>query len=176
MRRIDARRVRVVTVWTLLGLLAGACRGGPLEPGDALGTVRLTATGAVSVSGPGFATVHLLPLGGTTRMQIVLSPAPATSGITSWQVTVDNDSGRLPVGTYPLLRPSASNPTATVYYTTGGPLTIYHATAGDLVITASSPWAVRGSVHFTATEAGGAGTVSVEAVFNASCTPGMACQ
>ena len=89
----------MVTVWTLLGLLTGACRGGPLEPGDALGTVRLTATGAVSVSGPGFATVHLLP-----------------------------------------------------------------------------PWAVRGSVHFTATEAGGAGTVSVEAVFNASCTPGMACQ
>ena len=176
MQRIDARRIRVM-VPACLALLAAACGGSAVEPGAGPGTASVTATGAVSSSGSGLALFQSVSSGGTSLFQILLAPT-AASTTTSWQVQVANYSGRLPVGTYQLLPLSASstNPTASFYYTTGGSMTMYNATSGELVITASSPSAVRGTFHFTGANVAGSGTVTADGAFNASCVPGMACQ
>jgi hypothetical protein len=171
------KRIRLM-VPTCLGLLAAACGGSALEPGAGPGTASVTATGAVSSTGSGLAIFQSMSSNGTSLFQILLAPTSAASVTTSWQVQVVNYSGRLPVGTYQLLPLSASStsPTASFYYTTGGSMTMYNATSGELVITASSPSAVRGTFHFTGADVGGAGTVTAEGAFNASCAPGMSCQ
>ena len=173
MQRIDSRRVRAMAT-TLFALLAAGC-GSAVEPGSGPGTASVTATGAVSASGSGLALFQSASSGGTSLFQIMLTPTTAT---TVWQVQVVNYSGRLPVGTHQLLPLSASStsPTASFYYTTGGTMTMYNATSGELVITASSQSAVRGTFHFTAANVNGTGTVTADGTFNASCAPGMACQ
>ena len=175
MQRIDSRRARAM-VATSLVLLTAAC-GSSTEPGERPGTASVTATGAVSTSGGGVAFFQSASSGATSLFQILLAPT-GVSTTTAGEVQVVNYSGRLAVGTYPLLPLSASStsPTASFYYTTGGSMAMYNATSGELVITASSPSAVRGTFHFTAANVGGVGTVTADGAFNASCAPGMACQ
>jgi hypothetical protein len=176
MQRIDSRWARVMVATSLL-LLASAC-GGSTEPGERPGTASVTTTGAVSTSGSGVALFQSVSANGTSLFQILLAQADAASAAASWEIQVANYSGRLAVGTYQLLPLSASpdSPTASFYYTTGGSMGMYEATSGQLVITASSPSAVRGTLHFTGTNVGGMATVTVDGAFNASCVPGLACQ
>ena len=176
MQRIDSRWARAM-VATSVVLLAAAC-GSSTEPGERPGTASVTTTGAVSASGAGLALFQSVSSGGTSLFQILLAPATPTSATTSWEIQVVNYAGRLAVGTYPLLPLSASSssPTANFYYTTGGSMGMYESTSGQLVITESSPSAVRGTLHFTGTNVGGMATVTVDGAFNASCVPGLACQ
>ena len=162
-------------VATSLALLATACGGSGTEPGARPGPASVTATGAVSTSGTGLALFQSMSSGGTSLFQIMLAPTTAT---TAWDVQVVNYSGRPAAGTYQLLPLSASStsPTASFYYPAGSTMTMYTATSGELVITESSPSAVRGTFHFTAANVSGTGTVTADGSFNASCAPGMACQ
>lgn len=159
----------------LLILFAGCGGDGPLAPG--MGSGSLTANGAVSTSGSGLAVFQSVSSGGTSLFQIVM--APISQSATTWQLQIANYSGRLAVGTYNLLPLSASStdPTASFYYTSGGNMQMFNSTSGQLVITSSSPSAVRGSFTFTATDpTAGTSTVSAHGSFNAQCAPGITCQ
>lgn len=159
-----------------LVLFTSACGGdGPVAPG--MGSGSLTATGAVSASGSGMALFQSVSSGGTSLFQIVI--APVTQSATLWQLQIANYTGRLAAGTYNLLplSPSSGAPTATLYYTSGGNMQLFNSTSGQLVITSSSPLAVRGTFTFTASDPGGApGTVTAQGSFNAQCAPGTGCQ
>jgi hypothetical protein len=160
----------------LLFLAAAGCGSdGPLAPG--IGTGSLTASGAVTASGSGLALFQSISSGGTSLFQIVI--APITPSQTTWQVQIANYSGRLAAGTYTLspLSPSSGLPTANFYYTSGAAMQMFNSTSGELVITSSSPSAVRGTFTFTATDpAGGTSSVTAHGSFYAQCAPGIACQ
>ena len=161
----------------LLSLAALACSDGPSAPGEKEGTGTLTASGAVTASGSGVALFQSISSGGTSLFQILVAPATQTTN--TWELQIANYTGRLAVGTYQLspLSPSSPDPTAAFYYVSGGNMDMYNSTSGQLVITSSSPSAVKGTFTFTATRtAGGAGTVTAQGSFNAKCAPGFACQ
>lgn len=163
----------------IVSLTAVGCGSdGPLVPGAGSGSV--TATGAITVSGSGIALFQTVASGSTTLFQIVMGPISQSS--TGWNVQIASYSGRPAVGTYNLVPLSASstNPTATLSYYTGGTVmpTIqeFNSTSGQLVISSSSPSAIRGTFSFTGTDFSGTATVSVNGSFNAQCAPGNVCQ
>jgi hypothetical protein len=169
------RRAMVLSTLAFFSLTAAGCGSdGPTAPG--VGTGSITATGAVSTSGSGLALFQSISSGGTSLFQVVI--APLSQGATTWQLQIANYSGRLEAGTYSLtpLSAGSSTPTANFYYTTGGAMQMFNSTSGELVITASSSSAVRGTFTFTATDpAGGTSAVTVQGSFNAPCAPGMGC-
>lgn len=168
-------RLTLATSAVLILFSAGCGGDGPLAPG--MGSGSLTASGAVSTSGSGLAVFQSISSGGTSLFQIVV--APISQSATTWQLQIANYSGRLAVGTYNLapLSASSTDPTANFYYTSGGNMQMFNSTAGQLVITSSSPSAVRGTFTFTATDpSAGTSTVSANGSFNAQCAPGYTCQ
>jgi hypothetical protein len=174
----EQSRVRTMTLaaCALFLLGASACGGGDaLGPGIGSGT--LTANGAVSASGSGLAVFQSVTSGGTSLFQIAL--APISQSANTWTLQIASYSGRLAAGTYNLtaLSPSSPNPTATFYYISGGNMQLFNSTSGQLIITSSSPSAVRGSFTFSATDpAGGPGTVTAHGSFDAQCAAGTMCQ
>ncbi len=165
-----------LAISTFLFLAAAGCGSdGPLAPG--IGTGSLTASGAVTASGSGLALFQSVSSGGTSLFQIVIAPISASQ--TTWQLQIANYSGRLAAGTYNLapLSPSSGLPTANFYYTIGASMQMFNSTSGELVITSSSPSAVRGTFTFTATDpVGGTSSVTAHGSFYAQCAPGIACQ
>ena len=170
------RRVLALATAALLSVAVG-CGGDSTGPG-AMGTASVTATGAVSASGIGLALFQSVSSGGTSLFQVVISPLPQ-SGPDTWQLQIANYSGRLAVGTHTLspLSAGSTDPTATFYHANSGVLNLFNSTSGQLVITSSSAWEVRGTFTFTATDAaGGTATVTVNGSFSAQCAPGTTCQ
>jgi hypothetical protein len=169
------RRTMMVAASIIVPLAGTGCGSdGLLAPG--IGTGTLTASGAVSTSGTGIALFQSISSGGTNLFQILI--APTSQSTTTWQLQIANYSGRPAAGTYNLsaLSPSSSDPTANLYYTSGGTMQMFNSTSGQLVITSSSPSSVRGTFTFTATDpAGGAATVTANGTFNAQCSPGISC-
>lgn len=169
------RRTKIVVASAIVSLAATGCGSdNPLAPGAGSGT--LTASGAVSTSGTGLALFQSVSSGGTNLFQILI--APVSQSATTWQLQIVNYSGRPAAGTHNLsaLSPSSTDPTASLYYTSGGTMQMFNSTSGQLVITSSSPSSVRGTFTFTATDpAGGTGTVTASGTFNAQCAPGLSC-
>lgn len=169
------RRTMMVAASIIVSLAGTGCGSDSLlAPGIGSGT--LTASGAVSASGTGLALFQSVSSGGTNLFQILI--APASQSTTTWQVQIANYSGRPAAGTYNLsaLSPSSTDPTASLYYTSGGTMQMFNSTSGQLVISSSSPSSVRGTFTFTATDpAGGTATVTANGTFNAQCAPGLGC-
>ncbi|MEX2111209.1 MAG: hypothetical protein WD802_11425 [Gemmatimonadaceae bacterium] len=169
------RRTMMVAASIIVSLAGTGCGSDSLvAPGIGSGT--LTATGAVSASGTGLALFQSVSSGGTNLFQILI--APASQSTTTWQLQIANYSGRPAAGTYNLsaLSPSSADPTASLYYTSGGTMQVFNSTSGQLVISSSSPSSVRGTFTFTATDpAGGTATVTANGTFNAQCAPGLTC-
>ena len=169
------RRTMMVAASTIVSLTGIGCGSdGVLAPG--IGSGSLTASGAVTASGTGIALFQSISSGGTSLFQILI--APTSQSGTTWQLQIANYSGRPAAGTYSLsaLSPSSPNPTASLYYTSGGTMQMFNSTSGQLVISSSSPSSVRGTFTFTATDpAGGTGTVTANGTFNAQCAPGLSC-
>jgi hypothetical protein len=142
------------------------------------GTGTVVTTGAVTASGSGQAIFQSMSSGTTRLFQLVVAPAN-TSGTNAWSLQIVSTAGRPAAGTYQLspLSGSGSNLTATFYYVNGGAIEMFNSTSGELVITSSSPSAVRGTIAFTGRAAiGGTSTVTTEGAFNAPCAPGFGCQ
>ena len=164
-----------------LALTVPSCGGDGLFGPDGRPRGTMTASGAVSASGEGLAYFQSISSGDVGMFQISVAPAtptndPAQSVI--WHVQIVRYAQRPAPGTYAIspLSPSSSEPAATFYYTSDGTLELFSATAGELVITSSSPTSVRGTFTFTATSAtNGARSVSVQGAFTAVCPPGAAC-
>ncbi len=170
------RRTMIVAASIIVSLAGTSCGGSDSVLGPGLGSGTLTASGAVTASGSGLALFQSVSSGGTNLFQILI--APVSQSTTSWQLQIANYSGRLPEGTYNLsaLSPSSPDPTASLYYTSGGTMRMFNSTSGQLVITSSSASSVRGTFTFTATDPeGGTGTVIANGTFNAQCAPGLAC-
>jgi hypothetical protein len=166
---------RILVASGLLALCVGCGSDGPLAPG--LGSGNLTATGAVTTSGSGLALFQSASSGGLTLFQIVL--APVSQSANTWELQIANYTGRLQTGTYDLtaLSASSTNPTATFVYINGSNIQTFNSTSGQLIITASTPTAVRGTFTFTATDpSGGSATINAHGSFDAPCAPGMSCQ
>jgi len=171
----NRRRALALTTLALLSLTA-ACGDDSVGPGG-LGSGSITATGTVSTSGSGIAVFQSISSGGSSLFQVAI--APLSQGATTWSLQIASYAGRLPVGSYQLSALSASSPdpTATLYYTTGGNIQMFNSTSGQLVITSSSPSSVRGTFNFTGTDvAGGTASVTAHGTFNAPCAPGITCQ
>lgn len=172
----STHRTLTLAACALLSVAAVGCGGGDaLGPGGGSGT--LTASGAVSATGSGLALFQSVISGGASLFQVVL--APISQSTNTWELQIANYSGRPASGTYNLtaLSASSTNPTATLYYFSGGTAQMFNSTSGQLVITSSTPSAVRGTFTFTATDpAGGPGTVTAHGSFDAHCAPGTACQ
>jgi len=169
------RRTTMAAASMILSLAGTGC-GSDSVLGPGLGYGNLSASGAVTASGSGLALFQSVSSGGTNLFQILI--APISQSTTSWQLQIANYSGRLAEGTYILsaLSPSSPDPTASLYYTSGGTMQMFNSTSGQLVITSSSPSSVRGTFTFTATDPeGGTGTVIANGTFNAQCAPGLAC-
>jgi hypothetical protein len=165
-----------LTACAILLLSVSGCGGSDVF-GPGIGSGTLTATGAVSASGSGPALFQSVSSGGTSLFQIVL--APISQSANTWTLQIANYSGRLTAGSYTLsgLSPSSPNPTASFYYISGGNMQLFNSTSGQLVISSSSPSAVRGTFTFTAADpAGGSGTVTAHGSFDAQCAPGTTCQ
>jgi Family of unknown function (DUF6252) len=174
---LSRRAAAVLAATALLTLAALGCGDGPLAPGEKEGTGTITASGAVTASGSGLALFQSVSIGGTSLFQILVAPAGQATTNT-WELQIANYSGRLAAGTYRLsaLSPSSPDPTASFYYVNGGTMDLYNSTSGELVITSSSPSAVKGTFTFTATRAGSTpSTVTAQGSFNAKCAPGLAC-
>jgi hypothetical protein len=178
--RFQVRRAAfVVATSAVLSLVTAAC-GSDSILGPGVGTGNVSASGAVTTSGSGLALFQSISSGGSSIFQVVVVPVSAgqtTSPV--WQLQIANYSGRPAVGTYSLspLSASSTDPTANFYYTTGATIDSYNSVSGQLVITSSSPSAVRGTFTFTATNvSGGTASVTVNGSFNAPCAPGMTCQ
>jgi hypothetical protein len=173
------RAAFVVATSAVLSLVTAAC-GSDSILGPGVGTGNVSASGAVTTSGSGLALFQSISSGGSSIFQVVVVPVSAgqtTSPV--WQLQIANYSGRPAVGTYSLspLSASSTDPTANFYYTTGATIDSYNSVSGQLVITSSSPSAVRGTFTFTATNvSGGTASVTVNGSFNAPCAPGMTCQ
>jgi hypothetical protein len=130
----------------------------------------------VTASGSGIALFQSVSSGGSNLFQILVAPLNQTAA-PSWQVQIVNYSGRLAAGTYTLapLSASSTDPTASLYVTSGGDMQMFNSASGELVITSSSSTAVRGTFTFTATNVSGVGSVTAQGAFNAQCAPGIAC-
>jgi hypothetical protein len=140
------------------------------------GTGNLTASGAVTVSGSGFALFQSISSGTTNLFQVVI--VPVNPSAVTWELQIANYSGRLEAGTYNLspLSASSTDPTANFYYTAGGVIQLFNSTSGQLVITSSSSSEVRGTFTFTGTDTeGSAASVSAHGSFIAPCSPGFGC-
>jgi len=169
-----ARRTTKLATLSLVFFTASGCGGdSPLAPGVGSGSV--TASGAVTASGSGVALFQSISSGGSSLFQIVIAPATPTA--TTWELQIASYTGRPATGTYTLgpLSASSTNPTANFYYTSGGNLRSFNSTSGQLVITSSSASEVRGTFTFTATDLGGASSVTAHGSFTAPCAPGIAC-
>jgi hypothetical protein len=166
----------MVMIAGLLVLGTASCGGdSALGPGD-LGTGNVNVSGAVSTSGQGVALFQSVNINGTDLFQIAV--APVTSGGAPWQLQIVRYAERPTVGTYQLTGPSTSstNPTASFVYNSAGTIESFSATSGQLVISQSSPSAVRGTFIFTATSAASsARTVTVQGSFVATCPPTTSC-
>jgi hypothetical protein len=178
--RFQLRRAAlVVATSAVLSLVTAAC-GSDSILGPGVGTGNVSASGAVTTSGSGLALFQSVSGGGSSLFQIFVVPVsvgPAT--IPPWQLQIANYSGRPGVGTYSLspLSASSTNPTANFYYATGSTMDLYNSVSGELVITSSSPSAIRGTFTFTATNVSdGTASVTVNGSFNAPCAPGQTCQ
>jgi hypothetical protein len=173
------RAALAVATSALLSLAATAC-GSDSVLGPGVGTGNVSASGAVTTSGSGLALFQSISSGGSSLFQVVVVPVNVGQSTTpAWQLQIANYSGRPEVGTYSLtpLSASSTNPTANFYYTSGSAIDSYNSVSGELVITSSSPSAVRGTFTFVATNvAGGSASVTVSGSFNAPCAPGIACQ
>jgi hypothetical protein len=171
------RRALILAASALFSLAAIGCGGDGPTGLSGFGSGSLTATGAVSASGSGVAVFQSVSSGGTSLFQIAI--APLSQSATTWQLQIANYSGRLAVGTYNLspLSASSTDPTANFYYTTASTMQMFNSTSGQLVITSSSPSAVRGTFTFTAGDpTTGTSSVTVHGSFDAPCAPGVACQ
>lgn len=168
-----ARRTMKLATLPLVCFTASCGGDSPLAPG--LGSGSVTASGAVTASGSGVALFQSISSGGSSLFQIVIAPATPTA--TTWELQIASYTGRPATGTYTLgpLSASSTNPTANFYYTSGGNLRSFNSTSGQLVITSSSASEVRGTFTFTATDLGGASSVTAHGSFTAQCAPGMAC-
>jgi hypothetical protein len=169
----NQRRAIALAIFSLAVIGCGG--DNPLAPG--LGNGSLTASGAVSVSGSGFAVFQSVSSGSTSLFQIVI--APLTQSGTVWELQIANYSGRLAAGTYNLspLGGSATDPTATFFYAPGATMQLFNSTSGQLVITSSSSSEVRGTYTFSATDTSDdTRTVTVHGSFSAQCAPGAPCE
>jgi len=169
------RRTTMAAASMILSLAGTGC-GSDSVLGPGLGYGNLSASGAVTASGSGLALFQSVSSGGTNLFQILI--APISQSTTSWQLQIANYSGRLEEGTYNLsaLSPSSPDPTASLYYTSGGTMQMFNSTSGQLTITSSSTSSVRGTFTFTATDPeGGTATVIANGTFNAQCAPGLTC-
>jgi len=167
---------RTVMTTVLLGLGALSCGGdGITSPG--LGSGNVSASGAVTASGNGVAIFQSVSAAGTSLFQIAVQPVTSGGGDV-WQLQIARYAERPAAGTYPLveLSTSSTDPTANFAYTSGGTMELFTAVSGELVITNSSPAAVRGTFTFTAqSTTNSARTVTVEGSFAAACPPGTTC-
>jgi hypothetical protein len=169
-RRAGSHRALVFAAAAIVSLTVAGCgRDGPLAP--APGSGSLTATGALNLSGTGPADFRIM---GDRQPTFGLEIDHFLQRDLDWELQIyKNNSGQLGVGTYNLGPPSESliNPTAFLAYNIGGkanPLfQTFNSTSGQLVITSSSPLAVRGTFAFTGTELGGTGSVTVNGSFYA---------
>ena len=169
------RAAQILATSALISLIAACGGGDSLAPG--LGSGHVTATGTVTASGSGLALFQSASSGGLSIFQIVL--APVSQSANTWELQIANTTGRPATGTYNLkpLSASATDPTATFVYISGGNIQTFNSTSGQLVINSSSPTGVSGTFTFTATDAsGGSGTISATGTFAAACAPGMTCQ
>jgi hypothetical protein len=161
----------------LLGLGLVSCGGDSISGPPGLGTGNVSASGAVSASGQGVAIFQSVSVGGTSLFQVAVQPGAAT-GDGVWQLQIARYAERPAVGTYQLVELSATStdPTANFYYTSAGSMEMFAAVSGELVITSSSPTAVRGTFTFAAeSTTNSARTVAVQGSFAAVCPPGATC-
>lgn len=169
------RAMRTILTATAVAFVLVGC-GDSFGPGDGSGTGNVTATGAVNVTGSGIAMFQSASSGGSNIFQILIVPLSRTPA-SGWQLQIVSYAGRPAPGTYALAPLSASptQPTASFYVTTGGNMETFHSSSGELVVTSSSPTAVRGTFTFTATKDSGVGSVMAQGAFNAQCVPGIVC-
>jgi hypothetical protein len=119
-----------------------------------------------------------MSVGGSSLFQITIVPSLPSP---SWEITVTGNVLPLPPGTYPFST-TLNDPTAlraAFDSRSGGTVTAYYATSGELVITSSSPFVVRGSMRFTAANGPGssaAQTMTVESTLSAACLLDGMCQ
>jgi hypothetical protein len=169
------RAKTIAALLLTLGLVS--CGGDGISGPSGLGTGNVSASGAVSASGQGVAVFQSVSAGGTNLFQIAVQPGTQT-GDGVWQLQIVRYAERPAVGTYQIveLSSSSTDPTANFYYTTSGTMEMFAAVSGELIITSSSPTAVRGTFTFTAeSTTNSTRTVAVQGSFAASCPPGTTC-
>jgi hypothetical protein len=169
--------MRPISMAAVVVSLAALSCGGTDITGPGLGTGNVSASGTVAASGQGVAIFQSVSVGGQSLFQIAVQPA-APGGGGTWQLQIVRYADRPAAGTYQIveLSGSSADPTANFYYTNGGTMELFAAVSGELVITSSSPTAVRGTFTFAAeSTTNSARSVTVQGSFAAACPPGTTC-